>query len=191
MKSLKGTQTEKNILAAFIGESQARNKYTYWASTAKKEGYMQIAAIFTETAEQEKEHAKRLFKFLEGGDVELTTTAGAGVIGTTLENLKMAAAGENHEWQSMYPEFAETAKKEGFPLIAAVMMNIAVAEKHHAERYEAFIKRIEENSMWVQEDAVTWRCMNCGFIVVSKSAPEKCPACDHPRGYFEQLPKSC
>ncbi|MEL3906714.1 MAG: rubrerythrin family protein [Treponema sp.] len=191
MKSLKGTQTEKNILAAFIGESQARNKYTYWASTAKKEGYMKIAAIFTETAEQEKEHAKRLFSFLEGGEVELTTSAGAGVIGTTLENLKMAAAGENHEWQHMYPEFAETAKKEGFPLIAAVMMSIAVAEKHHAKRYEAFIKRIEENNMWVQEDAVTWRCMNCGFIVVSKSAPQKCPACDHPQGYFEQISGIC
>ncbi|MBQ7613137.1 MAG: rubrerythrin family protein [Spirochaetaceae bacterium] len=187
MKSLKGSQTEKNILAAFIGESQARNKYTFWASVAKKEGFISIERIFVETAEQEKEHAKRLFKFLEGGEVQLTTSAGAGVIGTTLENLRMAAAGENHEWQHMYPDFAKVADEEGFPEIAAVMRNIAIAEKQHAKRYEAFIKRIEENSMWVQEDAITWRCLNCGFIYVGKEAPKVCPACAHPQGYFERL----
>ena len=187
MKSLKGSQTEKNILAAFIGESQARNKYTFWGSVAKKEGFISIERIFVETAEQEKEHAKRLFKFLEGGEVQLTTSAGAGVIGTTLENLRMAAAGENHEWQHMYPDFAKVADEEGFPEIAAVMRNIAIAEKQHAKRYEAFIKRIEENSMWVQEDAITWRCLNCGFIYVGKEAPKVCPACAHPQGYFERL----
>ena len=187
MKSLKGSQTEKNILAAFIGESQARNKYTFWASVAKKEGFISIERIFVEIAEQEKEHAKRLFKFLEGGEVQLTTSAGAGVIGTTLENLRMAAAGENHEWQHMYPDFAKVADEEGFPEIAAVMRNIAIAEKQHAKRYEAFIKRIEENSMWVQEDAITWRCLNCGFIYVGKEAPKVCPACAHPQGYFERL----
>ena len=187
MKSLKGTKTEKNILAAFIGESQARNKYTYWASTARNEGFIQISQIFTETADQEKEHAKRLFKFLEGGEVTVTTASPAGVIGTTLENLKQAASGENHEWQHMYPDFAKVADEEGFAEIATVMRNIAVAEKQHAKRYEAFIKRLEENSMWVQEDAVTWRCLNCGFIIVSKQAPAKCPACAHPQGYFERL----
>ncbi len=187
MNSLKGTKTEQNILSAFIGESQARNKYTFWASRAKDEGFVKIAQIFTETAEQEKEHAKRLFKFLEGGEVSVSATAPAGIIGTTLENLKQAAAGENHEWMQMYPEFAKTAREEGFPLIAAVMENIAVAEKYHAKRYEAFIKRLEENSMWVQDTPTTWRCLNCGFIIVSKAAPEKCPACDHPKAYFERL----
>ncbi|AGT44033.1 rubrerythrin [Treponema pedis] len=187
MKSLKGTKTEQNILSAFIGESQARNKYTYWASTAKNEGFVQISQIFIETAEQEKEHAKRLFKFLEGGEVTVSATAPAGVIGTTLENLKQAAEGENHEWMHMYPEFAKTAREEGFPLIAAVMENIAIAEKQHAKRYEAFIKRLEENSMWVQETPTTWRCINCGFIYVGKAAPEKCPACEHPKAYFERL----
>ena len=187
MKSLKGTQTEKNILAAFIGESQARNKYTFWASKAKEDGFVQIQQIFLETADQEKEHAKRLFKFLEGGEVQLSTSAGAGVIGTTLENLKAAAGGENHEWQHMYPDFADVAEKEGFTEIAAVMRNIAIAEKQHAKRYEAFIKRLEENSMWVREDAITWRCINCGFIYVGKEAPSKCPACAHGREFFEQL----
>lgn len=187
MKSLKGTQTEKNILAAFIGESQARNKYTFWASKAKEDGFVQIQQIFLETADQEKEHAKRLFKFLEGGEVQLSTSAGAGVIGTTLENLNAAAGGENYEWQHMYPDFANVAEKEGFTEIAAVMRSIAIAEKQHAKRYEAFIKRLEENSMWVREDAITWRCINCGFIYVGKEAPSKCPACAHGREFFEQL----
>ena len=188
MKSVKGTQTEKNILAAFIGESQARNKYTFWASKAKEEGFVQIQQIFLETADQEKEHAKRLFKFLDGGaEVKLDASAGAGYIGTTLENLKQAAHGENYEWQHMYPDFADVAEKEGFPAIAAVMRNIAIAEKQHAKRYEAFIKRLEENSMWVREDAITWRCINCGFVYVGKEAPAKCPACDHGREFFEKL----
>lgn len=187
MKTLKGTQTEKNILSAFIGESQARNKYTFWASKAKNEGFVQISYAFTETAEQEKEHAKRLFKFLEGGDVTVSATAPAGVIGSTLENLKQAAAGENHEWKVMYPEFAKTAREEGFNEIAVVMENIAKAEKQHAKRYEAFIKNIEEDHVFVKETEVTWRCLNCGFIVTSKSAPETCPACAHPQAYFEVL----
>ena len=187
MKSLKGTQTEKNILAAFIGESQARNKYTYWASKAKDEGFIQIQLAFLETAEQEKEHAKRLFKFLEGGDVEQTISAGAGVIGTTLENLKHAAGGENHEWQHMYPDFAKVAREEGFDVVAVVMENIAIAEKQHAKRYEAFIKRLENDDMWVQESPTTWRCINCGFIYVGKEAPKMCPACAHPQGYFERI----
>lgn len=187
MKSVKGSQTEKNLLAAFIGESQARNKYTYWASKAKDEGFIQIQMIFQETADQEKEHAKRLFKFLEGGDVTLTTSAGAGVIATTLENLKMAAGGENYEWQHMYPDFAKIARSEGFEAVAIAMESIAVAEKQHAKRYEAMIKHIEDNDMWVQESPTTWRCINCGFIYVGKEAPKMCPACAHPQGYFERL----
>ena len=187
MKSVKGTQTEKNILAAFIGESQARNKYTFWASKAKDEGYVQIQLAFLETADQEKEHAKRLFKFLEGGDVEQTISAGAGVIGDTKENLKQAAAGENHEWQHMYPDFAKVAEDEGFPEIAAVMRNIAVAEKQHAKRYEAFLSHLEKGDMWVQDTPVTWRCLNCGFIYVGKEPPASCPACAHPKAYFERL----
>lgn len=188
MKSVKGTQTEKNILAAFMGESQARNKYTYWASKAKDEGFIQIQQIFLETAEQEKEHAKRLFKFLEGGaGMEIMAGGSAGFIGTTLENLKQAAGGENHEWQHMYPDFAKVARAEGFDVIASVMEYIAVAEKQHAKRYEAFIKHIEDNDMWVQESPTTWRCINCGFIYVGKEAPKACPACAHPQGYFERL----
>lgn len=189
MKSLKGTKTEKNILAAFIGESQARNKYTFWASQAKKDGFVQIQKIFLETAEQEKEHAERLFKFLDGGGegVELTASGSAGMIGTTVENLKMAAAGENYEWQKMYPSFAEIADEEGFPVIATVMRNIAVAEKYHAKRYETFIRRLEENTMWAEKEATTWRCSNCGFIYTSKEAPGECPACAHGKGYFERL----
>ena len=187
MKSVKGTQTEKNILAAFIGESQARNKYTFWASKAKGEGYVQIQLAFLETADQEKEHAKRLFKFLEGGDVAQTIEAGAGVIGDTKENLRQALAGENHEWEHMYPDFAKVADEEGFPEIAAVMRNIAVAEKQHAKRYEAFLRRLENGDMWVQDSPVTWRCLNCGFIYVGKEPPASCPACAHPKAYFERL----
>ena len=187
MKSVKGTQTEKNILAAFMGESQARNRYTYWASKAKDEGYIQIQQIFLETAEQEKEHAKRLFKFLEGGEVTITTSGDAGVIGTTVENLKQAAHGENHEWQHMYPDFAKIARSEGFDVVAVVMENIAIAEKQHAKRYEAMAKHLEDDDMWVQESPTTWRCINCGFIYVGKEAPKNCPACAHPQGYFERL----
>ncbi len=187
MKSLKGTQTEKNIVAAFIGESQARNKYTFWASKAKAEGYVQIQLAFLETADQEKEHAKRLFKFLEGGNVSQTIEAGAGIIGDTKENLRQAAAGENHEWEHMYPDFAKVAREEGFDEIADVMQNIAVAEKQHAKRYEAFLRHLENGDMWVQDTPTSWRCLNCGFIFVGKEAPQSCPACAHPQAYFERL----
>ena len=184
-KSIKGTQTEKNLLTSFAGESQARMRYTYFASVAKKEGYEQIAAIFLETADQEKEHAKRMFKWLEGGMVEITASYPAGVIGTTLENLKAAAAGENEEWTADYPKFADVADEEGFPEIALMYRNIAVAEKGHEERYRAFIKNIEQGTVFAKEEEIVWQCRNCGYIYVGKEAPELCPACQHPRAYFE------
>lgn len=183
--SLKGTQTEKNILTAFIGESQARNKYTYFASVAKKEGYVQISKIFEETANHEKEHAKRLFKFLEGGMAEITASFPAGKIGTTLENLMAAAAGEKEEHEDMYPEFAKIAREEGFPQIAAVMENIAVAESYHEERYNALISNIETDSVFVKKEEIVWRCQNCGYNHKGTTAPVKCPACDHPQAHFE------
>ena len=183
--NLKGSQTEKNLLAAFSGESQARNRYTYWASAAKKEGYEQIAAIFAETAEQEKEHAKREFKFLQGGEVEIQAAFPAGVIGTTLENLKEAAAGENYETTTMYPEFAKVAEKEGFSEIASVFRNIAVAEKRHRDRYLALAKNIEENKVFKREKPVRWVCRNCGYVHEGTEALEKCPACAHPMAYAE------
>lgn len=185
MKSIKGTQTEKNLMTSFAGESQARMRYTYFASVAKKEGYEQIAAIFMETAEQEKEHAKRMFKFLEGGMVEITASYPAGVIGTTLENLKAAAAGENEEWSADYPHFADVAEKEGFPEIALMYRNIAVAEKGHEERYLAFVKNIENNKVFEKDGKVLWQCRNCGFIYEGEKAPVVCPACLHPQAYFE------
>ena len=184
-KSVKGTQTEKNLLTSFAGESQARMRYTYFASVAKKEGYEQIAAIFTETADQEKEHAKRMFKWLEGGCVEITASYPAGVIGTTLENLKAAAAGENEEWTMDYPHFADVAEQEGFLSIAAMYRNIAIAEKAHEERYLAMVKNIEENSVFAKEEETVWQCRNCGFVHVGKEAPQACPACLHPQAYFE------
>ncbi|WP_319470595.1 rubrerythrin [uncultured Pseudodesulfovibrio sp.] len=184
--SLKGTQTEKNILTAFIGESQARNKYTYFASVAKKEGYVQISKIFEETANHEKEHAKRLFKFLEGGMAEITASFPAGKIGSTLENLKAAAEGEKEEYEDMYPSFAKVAREEGFPEIAAVMENIAVAEAYHEERYKAFIANIENDRVFVKDDEVVWRCQNCGYNHKGTTAPVKCPACDHPQAHFEK-----
>jgi rubrerythrin len=183
--NLKGSQTKKNLLAAFAGESQARNRYTYFASAAKKEGYEQIAAIFTETAEQEKEHAKREFKFLEGGEVEIQASFPAGVIGTTVENLKAAAAGENYETTEMYPDFAKVAEKEGFAEIAKVFRNIAVAEKRHRDRYLALAKNIEQNKVFKREKPVRWVCRNCGYVHESNEAPEICPACAHPRPYYE------
>lgn len=183
--SLKGTQTEKNILTAFIGESQARNKYTYFASVAKKEGYVQISKIFEETANHEKEHAKRLFKFLEGGEAEIVATFPAGVIGNTLENLKAAAAGENEEYTHMYPEFAKIAREEGFPQIAAVMENIAVAEAYHEERYKSLIANIENDAVFVKGEEISWRCQNCGYTHKGTTAPVKCPACDHAQAHFE------
>lgn len=185
MKSVKGTQTEKNLLTSFAGESQARNRYTFFASAAKKEGFEQISAIFTETAEQEKEHAKRMFKYLEGGVVEITASFPAGVIGKTLDNLKAAAAGENEEWTEAYPHFAEVADAEGFPEIAEMYRRIAIAEKGHEERYRAFIKNIEEGTVFAKEEETVWQCRNCGYIHVGKEAPESCPACNHPQAYFE------
>ena len=185
MKSVKGTQTEKNLLTSFAGESQARNRYTFFASAAKKEGFEQISAIFTETAEQEKEHAKRMFKYLEGGTVEITASFPAGVIGKTIDNLKAAAAGENEEWTEAYPHFAEVADAEGFPEIAEMYRLIAIAEKGHEERYRAFIKNIEEGTVFAKEEETVWQCRNCGYIHVGKEAPESCPACNHPQAYFE------
>lgn len=185
MKSLKGTQTEKNLLTAFSGESQARNRYTYFASKAKKEGYVQISRIFLETADNEKEHAKRLFKFLEGGEVEITGAFPAGVIGTTAENLKEAANGENHEYTHMYPEFADVADEEGFPEIAAVMRSIAVAEKQHEKRYLKLLENIKGGKVFKRETVVVWKCGNCGYVHVGVEAPELCPACAHERAYFE------
>ena len=184
-KSLKGTKTEANLWAAFAGESQARNKYTYYASKAKKDGFEQMAAIFQETADQEKEHAKRMFKWLEGGMVEITASYPAGVISTTAENLKAAAAGENEEWTADYPHFADVADEEGFPAIAVMYRNIAIAEKGHEERYLALLKNLEDGTVFKKAEAVTWQCRNCGFIHTGDSAPELCPACLHPQAYFE------
>ena len=184
-KSVKGTQTEKNLLTSFAGESQARMRYTYFASVAKKEGYEQIAAIFTETADQEKEHAKRMFKWLEGGMVEITASYPAGIIGTTAENLKAAAAGENEEWTADYPHFADVADEEGFPAIAAMYRNIAIAEKAHEERYLAFLSNIENESVFKKEESTVWQCRNCGFVHEGTEAPKACPACLHPQAYFE------
>lgn len=184
-KSIKGTQTEKNLLISFAGESQARNRYTFFASVAKKEGFEQISDIFTETANQEKEHAKRMFKYLEGGTVEITACYPAGVIGTTLENLQAAANGEHEEWAEAYPKFAEIAQKEGFPEIAAMYRNISVAEKNHEERYRAFVSNIEKAKVFAKDGEVVWQCRNCGYIHVGKEAPKACPACLHPQAYFE------
>jgi len=190
MKSLKRTKTEKNILTAFAGESQARNRYTYFASQARKEGYEQIAAVFLETADNEKEHAKRLFKFLEGGTTGITASYPAGVIGNTKENLKMAAEGENHEHTKMYPEFARIADEEGFPEIASVIRAIAVAENQHEKRYLALFDNVDKNRVFRREKIVRWRCRNCGYIHEGTEPPEKCPACAHPRAYFELLSES-
>jgi len=183
--NLKGTQTEKNLLTAFAGESQARNRYSYFASQAKKDGYEQIRAIFEETANQEKEHAKREFKFLEGGEVEIAAAFPAGVIGSTIDNLKAAAAGEHYETTEMYPEFAEVAEKEGFEEIAEVFRNIAVAEKRHEDRYLALVKNIKEGKVFKKDAPIRWVCRNCGYVHEGPEAPEICPACAHPQAYFE------
>ncbi len=187
MASLKGTKTERNILTAFAGESQARNRYTYFASQAKKDGYVQISAIFAETADQEKEHAKRLFKLLEGGEVEIAAGFPAGVIGTTAENLKAAAGGENHEWTQMYPGFARVAREEGFEEIAVVFEAIAVAEKQHEKRYNDLLANIETGRVFKRDKPVVWRCRNCGYLHEGAEAPVKCPACVHPQAHFEML----
>ena len=186
-KSLKGSQTEKNILTAFAGESQARNRYTFFTKQARKEGLVQIADIFAETAEQEMVHAKTLFKLLEGGEVEINATFPAGRIGSTLENLREAAGGEHHEWEHMYPEFAQTAKEEGFPEIAAIMLSIAVAEKEHERRYLALATNIETGRVFKRDTKITWRCRHCGYVHQGEKAAERCPACAHPQAYFEDL----
>lgn len=187
---VKGTRTEKNLLVAFAGESQARNRYTFFASQAKKEGYEQIARIFLETADNEKEHAKRLFKFLEGGEVEITASFPAGKIGTTEENLLAAAEGENFEHTKMYPDFAKVAEEEGFKEIASVFRAIAVAEKHHEERFRALLKALKEGKTFKKDEPVEWKCSNCGYIHKGKEAPERCPACGHPKAFFEVLCES-
>ena len=186
-KSIKGTQTEKNLLAAFAGEAQARNRYTYFAGAARKEGLVQISKIFEETADQEKEHAKRFFKFLEGGEVEITESYPAGVIGTTLENLRAAAAGEEHEWTEMYPDFARVARDEGFPAVAAAFEAISVAEKQHEKRYRDLAANLEAGRVFKRDGKVVWRCLNCGYLHEADEAPEVCPACLHPQAYFELL----
>jgi len=189
MANLKGTETEKNLLKAFAGESQARNRYSYFASVAKKEGYVQISTIFEETANHEKEHAKRLFKFLESGEeLEITAAFPAGKIGTTLENLKEGAAGENYEYTSMYPEFAAKAREEGFDEIASAFDSIAVAEKYHEARYLALMENIEKDRVFKREKSVTWRCRNCGYNHQGDEAPGLCPACAHKQPHFELLP---
>ena len=187
MPTLKGTQTEKNLLTAFAGESQARNRYSFFASQAKKEGYEQIAAIFSETAENEREHAKRLFKFLEGGEVQIQASFPAGVIGDTASNLEAAAEGERYEHTQMYPEFARVARQEGFPEIASVFEAIAVAEREHERRYRALLENIREGKVFRKDRPVKWRCRNCGYVHEGTEAPERCPSCDHPRAYFEVL----
>jgi rubrerythrin len=187
MKSIKGSKTEKNLLAAFAGESQARNRYTYFASQAKKEGYEQISAIFQETADNEKEHAKMFFKFLEGGEVEITASYPAGIIGTTIDNLKAAAAGENEEHTKIYPTFAKIADEEGFKEVAAIFRLVATVEKHHEHRYLALAKNIADKKVFKKDTKVQWKCRNCGYIHEGPEAPEKCPTCAHPQAYFELL----
>lgn len=187
MKSLKGSQTAKNVLTAFAGESQARNRYTYFASKAREEGYMQIADVFAETADQEKEHAKRFFSFLEGGEAAIQASFPSGVIATTAENLEAAAAGENHEWTSMYPSFAKTALDEGFDMVAKAFEAVAVAEKQHERRYQGLRKNVVEKRVFKRESRVVWRCRNCGYLYEGDEAPKVCPACLHPQAYFELL----
>ena len=186
-KSIKGTRTEKNLLASFAGESQARNRYTYFAGAAKKEGLVQIAAIFEETANQEKEHAKRFFKFLEGGELEITAAFPAGKIGTTLENLRAAAAGEECEWTEIYPEFAKVAREEGFDDVAAAFDAISIAEKQHGKRYKELADNLEAGKVFKRNGKVVWRCRNCGYLHEAEEAPGMCPACLHPQAHFELL----
>ncbi len=186
-KSIKGTRTEQNLLKSFAGESQARSRYTFFASTAKKEGFEQIAGVFMETAEQEKEHAKRFFKFLEGGMVEITAAYPAGVIGTTAQNLEAAAAGENEEWAELYPEFAKVADEEGFTEIAAAFRMIAKVEAEHEKRYRKLLANVLENKVFEKDEEILWQCRNCGFVIEGKKAPLKCPACLHPQAFFEPM----
>jgi len=186
MKSIKGTQTEKNLMISFAGESQARTRYTFFSSVAKKEGFEQIAAIFMETAEQEKEHAKKFFKHLEGGMVEITASYPGGVIGTTAENLLAAANGEHEEWAVDYPHFADVAEAEGFANIAATFRKIASVEALHEKRYRKLLERVETNTVFAREEETSWQCRNCGFVHTGKEALKACPACAHPQAYFEE-----
>jgi rubrerythrin len=187
MAELKGSKTEKNLIASFAGESQARNRYTYFSSQARKDGYIQIADIFEETANQEKEHAKRFFKFLPGGECEVMASFPSGVIGTTAENLKAAAAGENMEWTSLYPGFAKVAHEEGFEDIAKVWESIVVAERQHEKRYLGLLANVEAGTVFKKSETVVWRCRNCGYLHEGPEAPAMCPACAHPRDYYELL----
>lgn len=187
MKSIKGSQTEQNLLKAFAGESQARSRYTFFSSVAKKEGYEQIAAIFMETAEQEKEHAKRFFKFLEGGAVTITSAYPAGVIGTTQENLLAAATGEKEEWEMLYPEFAKIAEEEGYPEVARAFRQIAKVEAEHERRYLKLLSRMTDGNYFKRDGKIWWQCRNCGFICEASEAPKICPACEHPQAYFEPM----
>lgn len=185
--ALKGTRTEKNLMGAFAGESQARNRYTYFAAQARKDGLVQIADIFEETANQEKEHAKRFFKFLEGGEVEITACFPAGIVGSTTENLRAAADGEQHEHSALYPEFARIAKEEGFPEVAAIFNAISVAEKQHEKRFRDLLTNLEAGKVFHRNDTVVWRCRNCGYLHEATDAPQMCPACAHPQAHFELL----
>ncbi|NMB74199.1 MAG: rubrerythrin family protein [Myxococcales bacterium] len=186
-KSIRGTQTEKNLLLSFAGESQARNRYTFFASQARKDGFVQIADIFEETANQEKEHAKRFFKFLEGGEVEISGAFPAGIVGATVDNLKAAAAGEHHEWSEMYPGFAKVARQEGFEAIAKVFEFVSVAEKQHEKRYLKLMENIQKNQVFKRAQKTVWRCRNCGYLHEGTEAPASCPACAHPQAHFELL----
>jgi rubrerythrin len=187
MKAIKGSKTEKNLLTSFAGESQARNRYTYFASAAKKEGFIQVSNIFEETAANEKEHAKRMFKFLEGGMVEITASYPAGKIGTTAENLAASAEGEHEEWTLLYPGFAKTAQEEGFAEVAAMYKSISVAEAQHEKRYRGLLANIEKGKVFKKDGKVFWRCSNCGYIHEGTEAPKNCPACNHPQAHFEVL----
>jgi len=184
---LKGSKTEKNLLAAFAGESQARNRYSFFASVARKEGYEQIAAIFEDTAANEREHAKLFFKELKGGEVEITAAYPAGVIGNTKQNLKAAADGEKMEWGTLYPDFATTAEKEGFSAIANLFRQVGKVEAHHEKRYATLFANMERGEVFKKDVPVRWHCRNCGYVHDGKSAPAKCPACDHPQAHFEVL----
>ena len=185
MKSLKGTKTEKNLLAAFAGESQARMRYTYFASKAKKEGYEQISAIFTETADNEKEHAEIFFKHFQGGDVEIIAEYPAGVIGNTAENLLAAAEGEKMEWGTLYPDFEKTAEEEGFPMVAHSFREIGKVEAYHERRYRKLLENVKENQVFKKDKVVKWKCRNCGYVHEGKEAPDVCPACQHKQSYYE------
>lgn len=187
MKSVKGTRTEQNLLKAFAGESQARSRYTFFASVAKKEGYEQIAGVFLETAEQEKEHAKRFFKFLEGGDATVTASYPAGRISTTKDNLLAAAKGENEEWDVLYPDFAAVADEEGFSEIADAFRQISTVEAHHEKRYLKLLSRLTDGNFFIRDNEIWWQCRNCGYVCKASEAPQLCPACKHPQAYFEPM----